>query len=138
MLWGTPGVLEGNAMWSLDGDAGADSGHKRLIDRDGLVEEMMAQIRQTGYYLVHLDRLPTEAVIDLRWAACIVGKQIGTRTTMTVSKVGEHEPGKTSVVIGPEGKPDAMAALLKELMATVTRLPDSRETDSDRGDSIAI
>jgi hypothetical protein len=94
----------------MSGTTGAaDSGEEpdALASRDHVVCEIRDEIEQRGYYLAHVDPLPAQALIDLRWAGQAAGRALGRQVRTFASAAGARQPGKISVVVVPV---DASAA----------------------------
>jgi hypothetical protein len=72
-----------------------------ITARECLMGTIANQIRGRGYYFADLDPTPTQALIDLRWAAQMAGRLIGCRTETYASAVGRRVPMKITVVVAP-------------------------------------
>jgi hypothetical protein len=101
--------------------------------RERLAETMVAQIRRRGYYRTYAPPQPSQAIIDLRWAAQIAGRDLSRRTRTYASSVGQQRPGMITIVVAPiETKTleeihlrDTARALIEELL-DVRSVPRTR------------
>jgi hypothetical protein len=69
--------------------------------RECLIGQIVAQIRRQGFFLAHLDPMPFQYLIDLRWAAQAAGRTMERQVRTFASAVGARLPGKITVVIAP-------------------------------------
>jgi hypothetical protein len=88
------------ALPSAGASAGADSGDA-IRERERLAGQIAQQLGQQGFYLTYLDPHCGQSLIDLRWAAQLAGRTVGSATTTYASGVGRTRPGKITVVVAP-------------------------------------
>jgi len=74
-----------------------------ITARECLMGRIAEQIRAHGYFFADLDPNAPQALVDLRWAAQMAGRQIGCRTETYASAVGKCVPMKITVVVSPLG-----------------------------------
>jgi hypothetical protein len=88
------------ALQSAGRSAGPDT-EDAITERECLAGRIAQQLGQQGYFLTYLDPHRGQSLIDLRWAAQLAGRTIGSATTTYASAVGRTRPGKITVVVAP-------------------------------------
>ena len=106
-----------------------------LAERERLVHVIVEQVQRQGYYVAHVCPQPTQAIIDLRWAAQAAGSILGRHTCTYASAIGRRRPGMITVVVAPtESRTvqeielrDHARAMIEGLIAAHTRLRAVRQ-----------
>jgi hypothetical protein len=96
-----------------------------LTAREQLVEAISSQIGRQGYYLSNIDPAPHQALVDVRWAAQVAGRQLGKPMRTYTSAVGKRSPGKITVIIAPlEAGSVAEVEFCNRLREAITQMQD--------------
>ncbi|MBW8751241.1 MAG: hypothetical protein JF565_07430 [Propionibacteriales bacterium] len=80
---------------------GEPAGADFIGARDCLVGRIVGQLRSQGHYVAHIDAHTGQALIDLRWAAQMAGREIDRHTRTYVSALGRRMPGMVTVIVAP-------------------------------------
>lgn len=102
--------------------------------REALVLAIAEQIQHRGYFRAHLAPQPAQAMIDLRWAAQMAGRDVGRQVRTYASSVGANRPDLVTLVVVPtEARTaaelvlrDRSRALVEDLLTGETRFLSRR------------
>jgi hypothetical protein len=76
-------------------------GSDPFASRDVTITEIVDQIERRGYFLAHVSPQPTQALIDLRWAAQMAGRRLGRPLRTYASAIGAQQSQKITLVVAP-------------------------------------
>jgi len=76
-------------------------GSDPFSSRDATIVEIVDQIERRGYFLTHVSPQPTQALIDLRWAAQMAGRRLGRQLRTYASAIGAQQSQKITLVVAP-------------------------------------
>jgi hypothetical protein len=102
-----------------------------ITARECVMGRIAKQIRAHGYFFADLDPNAPQALVDLRWAAQMAGRQIGCRVETYASAAGRCVPMKITVVVAPLGpSPDGpgLDAPVRSILEDVLQLKVSDRT----------
>ena len=120
----------------MQDDTGEDArtGDDLIEGRECLVARIVEELGRQGYYLTHVGSHAGQALIDLRWAAQLAGRELGRRTRTYASTAGQRLPGMVTVIVAPvqirpsrsiPGRDDDQVAI-EELLAVHSSVSGSR------------
>jgi hypothetical protein len=98
---GEPRPRSGESEMSTQTAPGEPASADFIGARACLVGRIVGQLRSQGHYVGHIDAHTGQALIDLRWAAQMAGREIGRHTRTYVSAPGRRVPGMVTVIVAP-------------------------------------